>query len=66
MAVGFVRSFHDDEGFGFIDDDEGHRFFVHHSAIVMDGFRTLRRGEKVIFDIGTEKRGPEAVNVRKV
>ena len=66
MAVGFVRSFDDDKGYGFIENDEGEHFFVHYSGIEMEGFRTLRRGEKVIFDIRNELRGPEAVNVRKL
>ena len=66
MAVGFVRSFDDERGYGFIENDNGEHFFVHYSAVEMEGFRTLRRGDKVIFDIRNEKRGPEAVNVRKL
>lgn len=66
MAVGFVRSFDDERGYGFIENDNGEHFFVHYSAIEMEGFRTLRRGDKVIFDIRNEKRGLEAVNVRKL
>ena len=66
MAVGFVRSFDDDQGYGFIETDEGEHFFVHHSSIEMEGFRTLSKGDKVLFDIETGKRGPEAIKVRKM
>jgi len=66
MAVGFVRSFDNERGYGFIENDNGEHFFVHYSAVEMEGFRTLRRGDKVSFDIRNDKRGPEAVNVRKL
>ncbi len=66
MAVGVVLSFDDEEGYGFIEIDEGEKIFVHHSSILMDGFRTLSPGAKVIFDIEVGKRGPEAKQVRKI
>ncbi len=66
MAVGFVRSFDEENGYGFIEDDEGVQYFVHHSGIEMEGFRTLLRGDNVIFDIATTKRGLEAIKVRKI
>lgn len=66
MAVGVVRSFNDDEGYGFIETDEGEHVFVHHSAIEMEGFRTLSPGAKVLFEIVNGKRGPEAKQVRKI
>ncbi len=66
MAVGFVRSFDDDNGYGFIETDEGEHFFVHHSGIEMDGFRTLKRGDKVLFEVTVTKRGQEAIKVRKL
>ena len=65
MAVGFVLSFNEEEGYGFIENDEGEHFFVHHSSIEMEGFRNLAEGDKVLFDITVTKRGNEAVNVRK-
>lgn len=66
MAAGFVRSFKDEEGYGFIETDEGEKFFVHHSSIEMEGFRTLSEGDRVLFDISVTPRGQEAVNVRKI
>ncbi len=66
MAVGVVRSFNEEAGYGFIETDEGEHIFVHHSSIEMNGFRTLSPGAKVLFDIVTGKRGPEAKHVRKI
>lgn len=66
MAVGVVRVFDDDEGYGFIETDEGEHIFVHHSSIEMEGFRTLSPGAKVLFDIVVGKRGPEAKQVKKI
>ena len=66
MAVGVVRSFNNDVGYGFIETDEGELLFVHHSSIVMEGFRTLSPGAKVLFEIVVGKRGPEAKQVRKI
>jgi len=66
MPVGFIRSFNEEKGYGFIETDEGEHFFVHHSAIEMEGFRTLSRGDKVIFEIAVTSRGQEAAHVRKI
>ena len=66
MAVGVVRSFNDEDGYGFIETDEGERLFVHHSSIEMEGFRTLAPGANVLFEIEIGKRGPEAKKVRKI
>lgn len=66
MAVGVVRSFNDEEGYGFIETDEGEHIFVHHSSIEMEGFRTLSPGARVLFEIVVGKRGPEAKQVRKI
>jgi CspA family cold shock protein len=66
MAVGVVRSFNNDKGYGFIETDEGELLFVHHSSIEMEGFRTLSPGAKVLFEIEVGKRGPEAKQVRKI
>lgn len=66
MPVGVVRSFDNEEGYGFIETDEGEHVFVHHSAIEMEGFRTLAPGAKVIFDVFVGKRGVEAKHVRKI
>jgi len=66
MAVGIMRSFNEEKGYGFVETDEGEQYFVHHSAIEMEGFRTLRKGDKVMFEIEITKRGQEAIKVRKL
>ena len=66
MAVGVVKSFNDEAGYGFIETDEGEQIFVHHSSIVMEGFRSLSPGARVLFEIVVGRRGPEAKEVRKI
>jgi cold shock protein len=64
MAEGTVKWFNDDKGFGFITPDEGGKdLFVHHSAIDMDGFRTLTEGARVSYESEAGEKGPKAVNV---
>ena len=65
MATGTVKWFDDKKGFGFIEQDDGGDIFVHHSSIVMSGFRTLAEGERVSFDVEESDRGPVAKNVNK-
>lgn len=67
MATGTVKWFNDAKGFGFItQDDGGPDVFCHHTAINMDGFRTLTEGQKVEFDLVQGPKGPSAQNVRAV
>lgn len=67
MPTGTVKWFSDDKGFGFITpDDPGKDLFVHHSAIVADGFRTLAEGARVSYDTEDGDKGPKAVNVQPV
>jgi cold shock protein len=65
MANGTVKWFNDAKGFGFISQDGGEDVFVHHTAISMDGFRTLKEGERVEFDITQGPKGLQAANVRR-
>lgn len=65
MEVGTVRSFNDEDGYGFIETADGETYFVHHSNIEMDGFKTLSPGTQVTFEIEIGKRGQEAKQVRK-
>jgi cold shock protein len=67
MATGTVKWFNDKKGFGFIAQENGADVFVHHSGINASGFKSLREGDRVKFDItdnGTK--GPAAVNVTVV
>ena len=65
MSTGTVKWFNDQKGFGFITPDDGSAdLFVHQSAIVADGHRTLAEGSKVSFDSEAGDKGPRAANVR--
>ena len=65
MATGTVKWFSDDKGFGFITpDDQSKDLFVHHSAIVGEGYRSLDEGAKVTYDAEAGDKGPKAGNVR--
>jgi CspA family cold shock protein len=67
MPTGTVKWFNDDKGFGFITpDDGGQDLFVHQSAIVGEGFRSLSEGAKVQFESEEGEKGPRAVNVQTV
>jgi len=67
MPNGTVKWFSDDKGFGFITPDDGGKdLFVHHSAILSDGFRTLAEGSQVTYEAQAGDKGPKAVNVQPV
>ena len=66
MPEGTVKWFSNRKGYGFIEKDEGGDLFVHHTAIQMEGFRTLEEGERVSFEIEDGDRGPAAKNVQKI
>jgi CspA family cold shock protein len=61
-----VKWFNDAKGFGFIAQEGGPDVFVHHTAIVSEGFRSLTEGEKVEFDVQQGPKGLQAANVRRV
>jgi CspA family cold shock protein len=66
-TTGLVKWFNDDKGFGFITPEGGAKdCFVHHSAIQGNGFKTLREGERVEFDVVQGQKGPAAENVTKL
>ena len=66
MANGIVKWFNDKKGFGFIELEDGKDVFVHHSGINSAGFKSLKEGDRVTFDIEQGQKGPAAVNVTVV
>ncbi len=63
-AVGTVKWFSNEKGFGFIEREGGEDVFVHFSAITMDGYKTLTEGQRVEFEITQGDKGLQASNVR--
>ncbi|MFK4997804.1 cold-shock protein CspD [Bacillus sp. N9] len=66
MQNGKVKWFNNEKGFGFIEVEGGEDVFVHFSAILADGFKSLEEGEEVSFEIVEGNRGPQAANVTKL
>ena len=64
-VAGKVKWFSDQKGYGFIAREDDADVFVHHSAIQMEGFRTLRQGEDVWYELRDGAKGPQAVNVSR-
>jgi cold shock protein len=65
MATGTVKWFNDSKGYGFITpDDGGDDLFAHFSAINMQGFKTLKEGQKVSFEVTTGPKGKQASNIQ--
>lgn len=62
---GRVKWFNDSKGYGFIEQENGPDVFVHYSAIQGEGFKNLREGQEVLFEIVEGAKGPQAANVVK-
>jgi CspA family cold shock protein len=67
MPTGTVKWFNDEKGFGFIAPEDGSKdLFVHQSAIIGEGFRSLTEGAKVQFEAEAGDKGPRAINVQAI
>jgi len=67
MATGTVKWFNDAKGFGFITPDDGSTdLFAHFSAIQADGFKSLKEGQKVNFEVAQGPKGRQASNIQRV
>ena len=66
MKQGTVKWFNDSKGFGFISGEDGIDYFVHHTSIQGNGFKSLAEGDKVTFDTEKGEKGPKAINVVKI
>ena len=66
VALGTVKFFNAEKGYGFISREDGPDVFVHFSQIQSSGFKTLQEGQKVEFNVGPGRKGDEARDVRAV
>ncbi len=66
MAVGTIKWFNGEKGYGFIAAEGGTDVFLHYSAIQMEGYKTLQEGQKVEFEVVQGQKGPQAENVHLV
>jgi CspA family cold shock protein len=66
-TTGTVKWFNDEKGFGFIaPEDGGKDLFAHHTAIQMNGFKTLKEGQRVEFEVRQGPKGPQAANIKPI
>ena len=63
MPKGRVKWFNESRGYGFIEQEDGRDVFVHYSSITGEGFKTLREGDAVEFELDEDPKGPRAKNV---
>jgi CspA family cold shock protein len=66
MASGKVKWFNNRKGYGFIAHDSGRDVFVHHTSILGQGYKTLKEGETVEFELAESDKGPKALNVKRI
>ena len=65
MASGKVKWFNDPKGYGFITPNDGSKdLFAHFTDIQAEGFKSLKEGQEVEYDIGDSEKGPKAINIK--
>ena len=64
MAKGVVKWFNEKKGYGFLSQEDGDDVFVHYTSIQGEGFKTLKEGDAVEFEVQEGPKGPQAVNVQ--
>ena len=64
--TGTVKWFNNAKGYGFLGRENGPDVFIHYSAIISNGYKSLQEGDKVEFEIVQGQKGPQAANVSKV
>jgi len=64
--AGVVKWFNDKKGYGFISRKSGGDIFVHYSSVITEGFKSLKEGEEVEFEVKEDAKGKSAVEVRKL
>jgi CspA family cold shock protein len=64
MSKGTVKWFSNQKGYGFITTEDGKDVFVHHTSILGDGYKTLKEGQSVEFEVGQGPKGEHATNVK--
>lgn len=66
MPRGIIKFFNEQKGYGFIESENIDSIYVHYSAIKKIGYKTLKEGQEVWFDVREGQRGLEAINVHKI
>jgi CspA family cold shock protein len=66
MVKGTVKWFNEKKGYGFLSQEDGDDVFVHYTSIQQEGFKTLKEGQSVQFEIQDGPKGPQAVNVTAI
>lgn len=66
MEKGKVKWFNSQKGYGFICDEEGKDIFVHYTGLNMEGYKTIKEGEEVEYEVISGEKGPQAINVTRL
>lgn len=66
MEKGKVKWFNNQKGYGFICNEEGKEIFVHYTGLNMEGYKTIKEGEEVEYEVINGEKGPQAINVTRL